>query len=259
MLLDEYKNKKLEIFKDSHYDGCINVNSEMDLYNIFSKNGVDLFIDIGSNNGELLKYFKCDKIAFEPDKRNIIKNKNTKIYYNAIYKSNCYKKLYYCDDMTQSSLKYNFMGRYKWVKCKKLDSYINIIKKYKVILIKIDVEGVEPEVLQGMKKILKLNIPIIIIFEYSYKWYLSDKKIDEIFYSLIKNRFIVGRYSVFGIELLTKMFAYYLKNYHYSLMIAYKNINIPKEKYIPIKFGLLEFLKIRDEVTYDFSMIKDKI
>ena len=72
------------------------------------------------------------------------------------------------------------------VKMVKLEE-INILKKKKIDLIKIDVEGYELKVLQGAKKILKNTKCIIIEFHYGHLYKnIYPKKINKL---LVENNF----------------------------------------------------------------------
>ena len=162
---------------------------------LFKKNEVGTFLDIGGNIGlSTLSFrqmgFKNNEILiFEPDKYLIkkylnklkIQDKKIKIYpfglsnrtqlkllYKASYKklkihvNNSFSKRYIYE-----KIKNNYPDKYKLFKYTKtkyeLKIFDNINLDKNISFIKIDVEGYDHFVLEGMKKFLKKNNPVFLI------------------------------------------------------------------------------------------------
>ena len=143
-----------------------------------------IFIDCGVNYGAYSIPISKEKInttivCFDPSKKalNNFKNniklnnsKNIKYYNYGI--SDTISKLFFCDDI--SSFKNS--GEYSFVKLKSsykvdtttLDFFFKDynLKIYKIIIIKLDVEGYEFNALIGMKNLL-LKYNVIVFFEFS--------------------------------------------------------------------------------------------
>ncbi len=183
------------------------------IFNFFkiNKNNfkLKLIIDVGSNVGEYTELFKninenIEVFCFEPQKKifkvlkkNLKDHKKIKFYNIAIGSNNTYKNLntnlgssyissfsnfnkkskYY--KIRNSLLNQNDTKEYEKVKVARLDSFKDL-KKKKIDLIKIDVEGYEIEVLKGMGKILK-NTKMIMIEIHKSNMYLNynPKKIEK--------------------------------------------------------------------------------
>lgn len=138
----------------------------------------DTFVDIGANIG----YFsvlagsivgETGKVfAFEPDaynyhllKRNISNNslKNIKAYKMAVGLRGGYIKLTIdYDNLGNHNQVHSNNSEYSRVKVIKLDDYMQELDN-KISLVKIDIQGMEEDVLLGMKKILLKIKPQIII------------------------------------------------------------------------------------------------
>jgi len=135
---------------------------------------VEIFCDIGAHIGSYtVRYAKFVRtiIAFEPNplaltylKRNLVMNglNNVKLYPIALSDSIGKLKLYLHEELGWSTI---LRGKRKRgcleVKTVKLDSILQELDSDR-ILIKIDVEGAEPEVLMGSINILSVKRPIII-------------------------------------------------------------------------------------------------
>ena len=125
------------------------------------------FIDIGANTGlfsHIALQNGANVISFEPHPkaREILKDniqkRNAKIYPYALSNEASKVKLFLSDELGSHSL-FAYNDKHIIVEAKTLDS----LYKEKVDLIKIDVEGAEMNVLQGMKELLKAHKPDLII------------------------------------------------------------------------------------------------
>jgi len=162
---------------------------------LFNQNEKRTFIDIGGNIGlstigfRELGFKNNQILIFEPDKYLIktylnnlnkyysnlkifhfgLSNKNeTKSLYKPYYKNlfihvnNSFNKNY-----TMEKIKNNYPHIYKKIQFKlekyKLKKFDDIIYNKEICFIKIDVEGYEHLVIQGMKRFLKENKPIFLI------------------------------------------------------------------------------------------------
>lgn len=194
---------------------------------LFNKNEEGTFLDVGGNIGlstlgfRYLGFKNNEILIFEPDQNLIktylipIKSKDNKIkiypfglsnknesrfLYKAIYKNlqvhvnNSFSKKYIYE-----KIKNNYPLKYKYFKYRKtkykLKIFDNINYKKKISFIKIDVEGYDHLVLEGMKNFLKKNCPIFLI-EYNksnfakiwiklktkyrcYRFNIDNKSFDE--------------------------------------------------------------------------------
>jgi len=187
----------------------------------FKKNKVKIqnFIDVGSHKGLytdlFMQNYKINKVLmFEPQikifnflKKKYIKNKKIKIFNNAVSNKTNFQNLQLNHhDLTTTLSKFNKNNFYLKVKALlfgvekmtyqkikiKTIQLADVLKKnkiYKVDLLKIDTEGHELEVLEGLKKKIK-EIQFILIEFHRDKIYLnySPKKIHDY---LLKNNFIL--------------------------------------------------------------------
>ena len=232
----DYRNKQMI---QSYYEGEVTDRHEEHFVNSLASNPIDLYIDIGCNRGDVADMFvgpDTDSLLFEPDLRmyNISKyrfwdDKNCKLFNNCIGKTKGRQKFYYhADDSTQGSLTYRDVGAYRWSKVRCLDAYMGLINlpTYSTIVIKIDTEGNERDVLEGMQKILALNKSIIILMEYSFKWLASKKETHDAFMLLRDNGFTSYKLTAFGLEQLPGHTAHYLDNIKYATIVMTKNFNL---------------------------------
>ncbi len=97
-----------------------------------------------------------------------------------------------------------------------IDKFIKLkkIKKDIGILVKIDTEGSEKLVIDGMKKILKSK-NISGYFEYSSGWKNFNYKLKGVFYLLKKNKFTIFRITKNGL-ILMRYFSELDENYFQS-------------------------------------------
>ena len=190
----------------------------------FSKNEKRSFLDVGGNIGlSTIGFrelgFKKNKIhIFEPD-NNLIKsylNKVSKNYkllkihpfglsnknissslYKAFYKNiffhfnNSFDKKYIQNKLYENygSLSKKFKIKSKILKLKKFD---DLKLKDEICFIKIDVEGLDHLVLDGMKKLINKSLPIILIeynlSNFSKVYTLLKKNYDCFFYDFKNNK-----------------------------------------------------------------------
>jgi len=143
----------------------------------------DVVVDIGANIGYYTLIFarlvgnNGHVYAFEPEpenfsilKKNIEVNgyKNVTLVNKAVSNKNCKIKFYLCDDNkamhTTNKSSYAKFSHTINVDCIKLDDYF---KDHKISFMKIDVEGLEYNVVKGMDHILKRNKSIKIMSEFA--------------------------------------------------------------------------------------------
>ena len=171
---------------------------------LFKKSKIT-YVDIGTNEGNfleyLLKFCNFNKIiCFEPieelanklkDKFN---NKKILIYSEALSNKSSLKKFYEYQISSQSSLykqndTFKSLKNLKNISIIKTRSFDEIFKgKKKIDFCKIDVQGEEVKVLQGMKKNLKLKNIKLIKIEISFieRYQGSKSNFFEIISYLIK-------------------------------------------------------------------------
>ncbi len=190
---------------------------------LFKTNEKRTFVDIGGNIGLSTASFReigfknNEILIFEPDKvlieNNLLKIKNYygnlkifpfglsnkkeikilyKAYYNNIFihLNNSFSKNYILE-----KIKNNYPKKYKkfkYIEKKyKLDKFDNLNYKKKVSFIKIDVEGFDHLVIQGMRNFLKKNKPVFLI-EFNQSnfyiiWKVLKKSYDCFSYSVDEN------------------------------------------------------------------------
>lgn len=261
--LEEFKEYRYNKYLDSLMEGQIYTDIEevffKKLINIFK---FDLFIDIGANNGDYIEIAKSkikNIIAFEPDIRSyeklVKKYKKAQIYNTALYSRNFFKKFYFIDDdTTQSSLKFKLGTNYKWLFTRKLDYYLKELEGYKNILIKIDAEGCEPEILRGMKCLLKdRNKNIVVVFEYSHKWLLEKKAKFELFHYLNNLGIELYRLNAFGLERLGSNAVFDLEKLFYNCLVGFRNFSFNGKELIYHECGLNEFIPLFSSVKLNYK------
>ena len=202
----------------------------------------DTVIDIGANIGYFTLIFaklvgKTGKvISFEPDPRSfkiLEKNvelngfQNVELINKAVSNQNKKVKLFMNTGDTQgSSLKQTeYNKEFHEVEAVSLDNCLE--KDEEIKFIKIDVEGVEKEIIEGGKETLLRNKNIVLITEIA-GYYLSKNNIDEWYTTL-------------------------LNNLNFKLLY-YSDKNIGKSKIIPIDYE--KFKKILDtQEKFIFNLI----
>lgn len=187
---------------------------------LFRENEKRDFIDVGGNIGlSAIGFrelgFKNNQIhIFEPDTF-LVKNyidklskfyKNLFIYNFGLHSKNCEKKLVkafyennyfhfnnsFDKSYIKNKIKSNYPEKYKKFKYKsqkfKLKNFDNLGLKNDFCFVKIDVEGLDHEVLKGMKKFLKKSKPVILI-EYNYSNF-------KIIYNQIKKDYLCYKFDM---------------------------------------------------------------
>lgn len=182
--------------------GSFDFYSEIEKGKIF-KSESPLIVDVGSNIGQYLYSIKqfypnARVVCFEPDpiiykilKKNISNFKKVKSYNLALSNRNKIVEFYVSNEFSEwSSLhKINDKMTRIQVVAKKGDDVLKDIPQ--IDLLKIDVEGAELEVLQGMKKTIKLSKYVLI--ECSLNRIKMKEKTNEIFQLLFSHNFYVYR------------------------------------------------------------------
>jgi FkbM family methyltransferase len=196
---------------------------ELDFIKKTIKNKKSLFIDCGSNYGSysipIATFNKnCDVHAFDASRsvkktffRNLKLNnlKNIKYHNLAIGQEN--KTVIFHEDIynniissTGSGFVVNKIDNKKLdykIKMVRLDNFFNLtkLKKYKLVFIKIDLEGHDIKAIYGSLNIIK-NIETVIMFEFSKMIYTDDFVEINFKNFLIKNSLII---TDLNLELLT--------------------------------------------------------
>jgi FkbM family methyltransferase len=187
---------------------------ELDFIKKTIKNKKSLFIDCGSNYGSysipIATFNKnCDVHAFDASRsvkktffRNLKLNnlKNIKYHNLAIGQEN--KTVIFHEDIynniissTGSGFVVNKIDNKKLdykIKMVRLDNFFNLtkLKKYKLVFIKIDLEGHDIKAIYGSLNIIK-NIETVIMFEFSKMIYTDDFVEKNFKNFLIKNSLII--------------------------------------------------------------------
>ncbi len=187
---------------------------------LFRENEKRDFIDVGGNIGlSTIGFrelgFKNNQIhIFEPDTF-LVKNyidklskfyKNLFIYKFGLHSKNCEKKLVkafyenkyfhfnnsFDKSYIKNKIKSNYPKKYKKFRYKsqkfKLKNFDNLGLKNNFCFVKIDVEGLDHEVLKGMRKFLKKSKPVILI-EYNYSNF-------KIIYNQIKKDYLCYKFDM---------------------------------------------------------------
>ena len=163
----------------------------------------DVFLDIGSAYGfypfflEKLK-LNITIIAIEPDficlkylnDLKLFKNKKNKIINVGVFSKKTKKKLYISNqNRGENSLYKNDVHDYHLPI--ELDTIDNLLKKIKTDFIKIDTQGSEIPILQGMKRTLKKKVKLLV--EYSPSDLMMQNNNFNLIKLLKKNKFKIKR------------------------------------------------------------------
>tara|TARA_Y100000816_G_scaffold274388_1_gene241637 strand:+ start:552 stop:1385 length:834 start_codon:yes stop_codon:yes gene_type:complete len=163
----------------------------------------DVFLDIGSAYGfypfflEKLK-LNITIIAVEPDficlkylnDLKLFKNKKNKIINVGVFSKKTKKKLYISNqNRGENSLYKNDVHDYHLPI--ELDTIDNLLKKIKTDFIKIDTQGSEIPILQGMKRTLKKKVKLLV--EYSPSDLMMQNNNFNLIKLLKKNKFKIKR------------------------------------------------------------------
>ena len=151
-------------------------------YFIVSKLSIRTYVDVGANVGRYINLLKSNTInivAFEPLKylfkilRLIFRHKRIKLFNYALGNSNMnsvinYSKVFneHQEELLSSMSEASVNNRFKYNKTERIKIIKGdvILRKYSnVDLIKIDTEGYEFKVVQGLRETIKKNFPIFLI------------------------------------------------------------------------------------------------
>lgn len=187
---------------------------------IFKKNEDRDFVDIGGNiglssigfrelgfNNNTIHVFEPDKFLINKYLRKLSKNyKNIKIYNFGLSSKNSHQKLFkayyknkyfhfnssFDKKYLKNKIKENYPNKYHLFKIKnemfRLKKFDSLKLKLNACFIKIDVEGLDHKVLEGMIKYINVNKPVILI-EYNHSNFYK-------IYNLIKKNYCVYRYNL---------------------------------------------------------------
>ena len=181
-------------------------------------NKVDYFIDIGAFIGFFSIFAKkknklINVCAFEPHKQNFkllkknfeLNNLQTKNIYNVALSNKNYVGKIFGFGQGASLVKNwgNISNYHDKINVAKLDDYYENFKNAKKgVFIKIDAEGNELNILKGCRKILKLNVPIYILYENSIIKNYFPKKNEN--FMLVHKFLINNKFKIFRIDNLEK-------------------------------------------------------
>ena len=248
-----YDKFKIKYLRDISISNLRNIEfneivDELELELIYKnfKNGND-FIDVGSSFGTyslfVSKFFpKSNIFSFEPNKEYFeIQKKNIKI--NNFKNINLFQKACF-NANSLLSFKNSGGGSHLVIKKDKhpkvntvvLDKFIK--KKNNIGYVKIDVEGAEFRVIEGLKKIISTSRPLVQV-ELSYSFLKRfQNSITDVFNFFKKHKYCFIRKKI------SKKFVLYEKSKNIYLNSIYKNtksssdfIFIPKEKMSKIKLS----------------------
>jgi len=151
-------------------------------YFIVSKLSIRTYVDVGANVGRYINLLKSNTInivAFEPLKylfkilRLIFRHKRIKLFNYALGNNNMnsvinYSKVFneHQEEVLSSMSEASVNNRFKYNKTERIKIIKGdvILRKYSnVDLIKIDTEGYEFKVVQGLRETIKKNFPILLI------------------------------------------------------------------------------------------------
>jgi len=151
-------------------------------YFIVSKLSIRTYVDVGANVGRYINLLKSNTInivAFEPLKylfkilRLIFRHKRIKLFNYALGNNNMnsvinYSKVFneHQEELLSSMSEASVNNRFKYNKTERIKIIKGdvILRKYSnVDLIKIDTEGYEFKVVQGLRETIKKNFPILLI------------------------------------------------------------------------------------------------
>lgn len=240
----EFRRKEKEWLNLNGYEnGDSKTNGEYAICNALN-NEFNVFVDVGANKGDFSNEVKkinnnIELFCFEPNP-NHIKELKKITYENNVFNKALSNKIFKTylnvnnNDTTTSSIYErtemmpNFVKKMNKIEVDVdiLDNYYDLISKNveKGLFIKIDVEGSELMVMEGAQKLLNIDHPIFILFEYSFGWKESNRNFKEAFHFLDKNGFKLYRLLPFGIEKI-KFYINDMDNYMYCNYFAIKNKN----------------------------------
>ena len=236
----------------------MNLNGEKKILSILLNNYENFtFFDVGTNKGDYTQLIidantsqiKLNGHLFEPLKELNLKlkmrfKKNNFIINNIACSDKIKTETFFSSSQQSHSSFYNWSGKTKKIKIK-TTTLLNYIKKNKVSkinLLKIDTEGHDLFVLNGLKNKLNNKQIDFIQFEYGIPNISSKTYLKDFYEILTKKGFIIGKIMPNNIEL--RNYSHYMENFHNSnyLAISKKIINKkPKIKnYLRGNINLIE-------------------
>ena len=247
----------------------------------------DLFIDIGANAGCFSKKvlnLKPDVniIAFEPNpsfRQELICSlgKRAVVHSVALSDRECEAQFHIHPGYSEASSLFQrseMMPRFNNAMQSIPIQVYSLEKYYQEIMdksqglgcfLKIDTEGLELSIMQGGKNVLNMDIPMIMIFEYSFGWKESSKTLKEGFHFLDNLGFSIYRIIPFGIEQI-RFFTSDMENHYYCNYLAIKNLELenvfPSKSRIATRHGYSSFYPLRRYVAElsplgHWSQVKD--
>lgn len=217
-----YKNKL------AYYLEELNVNSKFNIIDIGAKEDIGETLKIIPENQLNIYGFEPNKIEFEK----LIKKFPQRKYFNiGVFNNKKNKKLYVTKEPAASSFfkpnnKNKIYEKINWenrkivkitnIKCDKLDSFSKIIKE--IDFLKIDTQGSEYQILEGAKKVLNSNSPLVLTETWSTEIYKNINLFDEIIFLMKKMK-----YRVLDIDTAAASWKLETKNKFTDLDIPIKN------------------------------------
>ncbi len=231
----------------NNYSFDRSLNGENNLVKILKKKKMNLKVifDVGANNGYWSKYFNnyfsnCSFYLFEitPSKLRIlnkIRNKNFKILNFGLGKKNKIDFFYEYPSLDGENSLYNTRPDVKSKKTKtkfqKGDFFCKKNKIDKIDFLKIDVEGMELEVLIGFKKMIQKKKIQLVQFEYTVANSISRYLLSDLYNFFRENDYVVGKLTSNGIIFLNK-FNLDMNNFKFGpnfVACPRKNLNLIKK------------------------------
>lgn len=250
-------------------NGDPETNGEMRVLEQFWKN-FDLFIDVGANEGMMTQKVlslneAVEIICFEPNPElqktlsaEFGSMKNVSVEKVALSSRKARAKLLvHPKDLGTSSLfvrtgmmpSFTKAMKEVSVEVRLLNSYLRTIERKRKnqkagIFIKIDVEGSELSVLRGASRVLKLECPLFVQFEYSYGWQEAGQNLKDAFHLLDTLGFFMLRITPIGLEHV-RFFTRDMENLSYCNYLAVKNVDaqevLGNPKRIATRTGTTDF------------------
>lgn len=241
-------NEKLILNVNGYENGDPETNGEISILKHF-KDWFNLFIDVGANIGGITKKVlslneNAQVICFEanPSLSTILLetfSRNNNVQVEAVALSNesgdAFFFIHPVDSTVSSLFKRiemmpSFTKQMKAISIKTvpLNDYIEQIIAYadkRGIFIKVDAEGSELPILIGGDKLLKLNLPIFVMFEYSFAWQESGQQLKRAFHYFDEMGFNMYRITPLGLEKI-RYFTRDMDNSYYCNYFATRNCDI---------------------------------
>lgn len=212
--------------QDLNWDNCNpKTNGEYFFIDNMAKKWQVMF-DVGANVGEYSSRVrnnnkKCKIYCFEPNKKLIPKLKSLRCiaHQKIVGNTNGYESINIniVDDTQSSQYRESQTTIKTRIKSITLDSFVRQNKIQSVDFIKIDTEGNEIKVLQGMKDIIASSIVDFIQFEYGGTYRDASTSLKEA-YKLLNKHYIICMVLPFG--LMPIKYSYHIETYRYSNWIA---------------------------------------